>query len=205
MQPLPERIKRADKDDVAFFELTVISATLDQVQVDHPLVIPGPFRQVLVVGCLHLAVEYRILVILAIDIEADAFPVCRDLDRLLLFHVYKTAYLFPYDQLQHLMAKVRIICQDFAEHEIIRKAQLFVFLCIHMLVPPLVNHFVLLWFFGGIHPDVFDTHIIRRNARKINCSGANEIRKGAEMRYVGYGLTGWRRGLFGCKKIHQGF
>ena len=72
-----EQGERAQEDDEGLIQLLVGSAFLQQVEIDHCLIVAGTFSQAVVVwfAYLHFDVIDGVLVIFDVDVETDALAV----------------------------------------------------------------------------------------------------------------------------------
>lgn len=66
-----------------YSQFTVVRATFNQIQVNHPLIVPGSFRKIPVLRRLHLAIKNRPGIILTVDIKSGTLAICCKFDWLL--------------------------------------------------------------------------------------------------------------------------
>ena len=95
MPSCAEHIRQADKDHKARFQFRIRLPFVDQLQVEHRMVIPASLRQLFCHRHLHFNIENSIFIIFCIDVQADAPGICVWFYLFLKFRILHAADRIP--------------------------------------------------------------------------------------------------------------
>ena len=123
-----KQILRADKDDIAFFQLIVRFPFPNQIQINHALIVSAPSRNILPQTDLHFNIVDRIFVILQIDIQPNPLCVLRLPQFLLAVYIGNVPHASSEDDFEQFYTERLIRSQNLTEKKIIRKSKFLVLL-----------------------------------------------------------------------------
>ena len=101
--PFSKKVERHDHDHIRILELTVILSRMQHVQIDHPIIVSGSFRQILRILLLDLHIIRYIPNILTIYIEIYALVLRRPAKLLFCLCLIFQRHRMTKDDFQHIL------------------------------------------------------------------------------------------------------